>query len=163
MYTESKKAMDKIRQTYGCRGDVIFRTALQYVVECGQNTIKDKEWFKEQMDEIDARHDAVERQGRMMIVPRDFEKAIIKCAAEIAEIPTHDLMVYIQREVYLTADGIDYQRSIELLKNVLEYIEWHSDCDDEKIHEAFEDIGFEYDEIKELGFGYLLENDEEEE
>jgi hypothetical protein len=163
MYNESKKAMDKIRRTYGCRGEVLFRTALQYVVECGQHTIKDKEWLKEQMDEIDARHDKVEGQGRILIVSRDFEKAIIKCAAEIAEIPTYDLMVYIQREVYLTADGIDYQRSIELLKNALEYIEWNSDCDDEKIHEAFENIGFEDDEIKELGFGYLLENDEEEE
>ena len=31
-YTESKKVLDKIASKYGCNGDIIMRTAVQYIV-----------------------------------------------------------------------------------------------------------------------------------
>ena len=44
-YTESKKQLDAIRQKYGCKGDIIFKTAIQYIVELGQNSFKDETVF----------------------------------------------------------------------------------------------------------------------
>ena len=52
-YIESKKALDKIREDFCCKGDIIFRTAIQYVVEYGQRTFKDYDFVMNQMAEID--------------------------------------------------------------------------------------------------------------
>ena len=161
-YKETKKTLDKIRSEYGCKGDVIFRTAIQYVVDCGQQNFQDADWVKEQLDIVDKKHDAFDRENKTLFVSREFEKAIIECAAEIAKVNTYDLLVYIQREVWLAGDGISYQRAIKLLKICMCEIEQYTDCQNELTYESFDNVGFTDDEIAELGFGYLVEYEEEE-
>lgn len=62
-YAESKKALDKIRDKYGCKGDIIFRTAIQLLVDAGKCTILDPAWYQCEMDNIDARHDKAEAEA----------------------------------------------------------------------------------------------------
>ena len=100
-YTESKKKLDSIRQKYGCKGEVLFRTAIQSVVEYGQYMFNDEEFIADQLRQIDDRHDIAEAQGKWLFMTRDFEKEIINCAKELANINTYDLLIYIQREVWL--------------------------------------------------------------
>ena len=45
-YVENKKTLDKIRNEYGCKGDVLFRTALQLVVSAGQCTVLDDSYLR---------------------------------------------------------------------------------------------------------------------
>ena len=78
-YTESKKALDKIREDFCCKGDIIFRTAIQYVVEYGQQTFQDYDFVMNQMAEIDGKHDDAEANGKTLFISRNFEKAIIEC------------------------------------------------------------------------------------
>lgn len=161
-YTESKKQLDTIRSKYNCAGDVIFRTAIQMVVEYGQNTFKDDAWFEDQMNAIDDRHDAAESVGKFLFMTRDFEKVICECAKEIAEVEPYECLMYIQKEVWLGGDGISYHRAIELLKGCLDY------CGNNTYEimytlEMAEEMGFTEDEIEELGYGYMLGEDEEEE
>jgi hypothetical protein len=71
--------------------------------------------------------------------------------------------MYIQREVWLGGNGINYQRAIELLKYCIEsiYSNHYEDC-----AETLDDLyssDFSSEEIEELGYGFLLDVEEEEE
>lgn len=160
-YVKSKKKLDAIRQKYVCKGEVLFRTAIQYIVDYGRESFNNGEWFEFQMKAIDKRHDEIESKGMICWITRDFEKAILECAKELAEISAYDLLTYIQREVWLGGDGINYQRAIELCKNAI-------DCTLADTYETeyalneIREMGFSDDEIDELGFGWMLDAEVEE-
>ena len=158
-YKDSKMMLNKIRDDYACKGEVLFRTALQYVVECGQHLLQDPLWVQTQISTINTNHDEAEQEGKRLWITRDFEIAIVECAAEIAKVPTMELLQYVQREVWLSGDGIDYQRVIRLLEKCMDWIEDEFDKSDTL--DTFRYLGFEDDELYELGFGYLIEEDEE--
>jgi hypothetical protein len=162
-YAENKKVLDKIRNEYDCKGDIIFRTAIQYVIEYGQVMFDDKEWLDGQLKRVDIKHDKAECEGKHLWIDREFEKAIIECATKVANVNAYDILIYIQKEVFWSEEGgLDYQRAIELLKACMMDIEQRKGCEDKLALYAFEDIGFEEDEIQTLGWGYLL-NDKEDE
>lgn len=167
-YTESKKQLDAIRQKYGCKGEVIFRTAIQSVVEYGQYMFNDGEFIVGQLRQIDDRHDTAEAQGKWLFMTRDFEKAIINCAKELANINTYDLLIYIQREVWLGGDEVgepDYQRAIEIIRNCLCYTADNFgaySCESDVALEDFRNIGLTDEEIKYFGWSYLFDVEEEE-
>ena len=160
-YANSKKALDKIRSEYNCKGDLLFRTAIQTVVEYGTNSLLD-DWDYEHLKEsINERHDNAEAEGKKLWITRNFELAILECAREIAQVDIYDMLMYIQREVWLCGDGIDYQRAIELLKNCLN---WFADdcCGCAETLERFELLDLNDSEIEELGYGYMFDVREEE-
>jgi hypothetical protein len=158
-YKVSKTTLNKIRDDYACKGEVLFRTALQYVVECGQHLLQDPLWVQTQISTINAKHDEAEKERKMLFIGREFEKAIVECAAEIARVPAMDLLQYVQKEIWLSGDGIDYQRTIELLKSCLEW--FTDDADNTRIIENLNLLGFRDDEIEELGYCWLFEKEEE--
>lgn len=157
-YKESKMMLNKIRDDYGCKGEVIFRTALQYVVECGYHLLQDPLWVQKQINNIDVNHDEAEKEGKVLFITRDFEKAIVECAVEIAKVPSMDMLQYVQKEVWLSGEGIDYQRAIELLKSCLDW--FTDDTDNERIVTNLNLLDFRDYEIEELGFGWLFEEEE---
>jgi hypothetical protein len=157
-YKESKMMLNKIRDDYGCKGEVLFRTALQYVVECGQYLLQDELWVQTQLSAINDKHDEAEKEGKWLFIGRDFEKAIVECAAEIAKVPSMDMLQYVQKEVWLSGEGVDYQRAIELLKDC---VEWFTDDTlNERIIENLSLLGFKDYEIEELGYGWLFDEEE---
>ena len=164
MYAESKKSLDKIRNEYSCKGEMIFRTALQYLVEYGQHYFKDNEWVEHQLELVDEKHNKAEAENKLLFIGREFEKAIIECARDLSAITPYDLLIYTQKEVWLSREGgIDYQRAVELLKDCMYDIEQREGCEDKLTLCALEDLGFDDDEIIELGFGYVLQTREDEE
>lgn len=158
-YQTSKTMLNKIRDDYGCKGEIIFRSALQYVVECGYRLLEDSSWVKIQLQHIDEKHNEAEKEGKILFIGRDFEKAIVECTAEIAKVPAMDLLQYVQKEVWLSGEGMDYQRVVELLKSCVDW--FTDDTDNERIVENLNLLGFEDYEIEELGFGWLFEEEEE--
>jgi hypothetical protein len=40
-YAESKKTLNKIRSEYDCKGELLFRQAIQYVVDYGASNLQD--------------------------------------------------------------------------------------------------------------------------
>ena len=161
-YVENKKKLDAIRSEYTCKGDVIFKTAVQFTIEVGQATINEETWFHNTLANIDDKHDKANAEGKYLFTTRDFEKAIIECARKIAEINTYDLMIYIQREMYLGGSGISYQRAIEMVKECIDYYTYGMEYDG-VLADMTEELGFDVYEIVELGFEYLFDNEEEEE
>ena len=162
-YTESKKALDKIRNEYSCKGDVLFRTAIQTVVEYGTSSLLDDWDYEHLKGDINERHDNAEAEGKNLWITRNFELAILECAREIAQVDIYDMLMYIQREVWLSSDGMDYQRIIDLLKKCMADIEESYHNDNKETYDVFEYIGFTDDEIEMLGFGYMLNDVEGEE
>lgn len=160
-YVESKKALDKIASKYGCKGDIIMRTAAQYIVEYGQYMFKDEDFIKDQIQQIKDKHRISEEEGKHLWVTKDFELAIFNCARELAEVNSYDLIIYMQKEIYWSNEGgLDYKRAIQLLKSSLEYLENYNNCNNKENYEAFQDIGLEDNEIEEFGFGYLISEEE---
>lgn len=166
-YVESKKKLDTIRQEYGCKGDVIFRTAIQYVVEHGQYNFRNQKWFDSCIENVDKRHDLAERDGKHLWIGRDFEKALLECAKELADINAYDLLTYIQREVWLGGGEFgepDYQRALEIIRNCLCYTHdthgaYSSDCGETL--QKFREMDLTDDEIAYFGWEYLFDIEEE--
>jgi hypothetical protein len=157
-YTDAKSYIEKLRSEYNCKGDLIFRCAVQNVIEYGVVPLTQNLAMEDWLSEIDSRHDEAEANGKILWIGRDFEKAITECTFKLAKVGSMNLMMYIQREVWHHdhCGEISYDRAIELLKDV---ISSRLDCDDtnEKLLNNLYDLGFDDDdEIRELGFEYLF-------
>lgn len=156
-YAITKKELDRIRDEYVCKGEMIFRTALQYVVEYGASKFNNDEWVNNQLVLVDGKHDEAEVEGKHLWISREFEKAIIECAREIAKVETYSMLVYIQKEVWLSNEGgIDYDRAVQLLKKCMSWIE-ENHCGLAEMLDTLDYLGFNDDEIVALGFAYVLD------
>ena len=99
-YVESKKELNKIASKYGCKGDIIMRTAAQCIIEYGQYMFKDEDFIKDQIQQIEDKHRVAEEEGKHLWVTKDFELAIFNCARELADVNSYDLIIYMQKEMY---------------------------------------------------------------
>ena len=168
-YIESKRKLNVIRQKYGCKGDIIFRTAIQYIVEHGQYNFKDENWFRACIDNVDEKHDLAEQTGKCLWITREFEKELLKCAKELAEINSYDLLTYIQREVWLGGGEVgepDHKRAMEIIRNCLcftsdGYGAWPENCSETL--NTFRQMDLTDDEIVYFGWEYLFYVEEDEE
>lgn len=159
-YTEAKKYIEKLRSEYNCKGDLIFRCAVQNVVEYGVTPLTLNLAVEDWLCQIDREHDEAEANGKILLIGRDFEKAIAECTFKLAKVGSMNLMMYIEREIWHQdrCGEISYDRAIELLKDVISYMS----CDDEDkfVTRNLGYAGFDEDELRELGFGYLLDEEE---
>lgn len=165
-YAESKKKLDAIRQEYGCKGDLIFRTAIQNVIDYGKSCLLDPDWYKGTMDDIGAKHNHAETNGKFLWCTREFEKAIVDCSVALCDVESYYLLTYIQREVWLGGGEVgepDYQRALEIIRNCLCYT---SDCYgaypencSETLHK-FREMELTDDEIAYFGWEYLFDVEE---
>ena len=168
-YTESKKKLDEIHSKYNCAGDIIFRTAIQYIVEHGQYNFRNEAWFNSCIAHVDKRHDLADSEGKVLFMTRDFEKALLECAKELAEISPYDLLTYIQQEVWLGSDEVgkpDYQRAIEIIRSCLCYASdgyGYYEQTAEKTLSAFRMMELTDEEIEYFGWEYLFDVEGEEE
>ena len=147
-YAESKKRIDKIRDDYH---EWAFRAGISHLMDVGIRHLT-KELVEETCNKI------MQEDDTNHIMTNDFKCDILRVAYELAQIPHIDLLVYIQREVdYDVFDGgISYRRAIKLLKDCVFGIEMQCNTDEETL-DKLENMEFEDDEIRALGFEYLLE------
>ena len=97
----------------------------------------------------------------------EYKCDLVRMAFDLAQITRNsqvDLLVYIQREIdYDVFDGVtDYHRAIRLLRKCMAEIEQCYDCYNKEVLDTFQYIGFDDDELVNFGYGYLLEENEEE-
>ena len=151
-YTESKKAIDAIRRKYTYTWDVIFRAAIGYMIECGQERLRNTEWFDEQIKQINERHDKAEAENKILFVGRDIEKGVCECARELAEFEANDILMYVQREIWIPAEieDLSYQRAISLLQSTINYALVDNETD--SVKDELNNIGFEDNELCALGY-----------
>ena len=151
-YMESKKKIEAIRNS---AGEIGFRMAISHLIDVGIRHLT-KENVEETCNEI------MQKENAKSFMTNEFMCDLVKTAYELAQISHVDLLVYIQREVvYDIFDGMpSYERAIELLKKCIYDIEEREHCEDQLLYQSLEQIGFGDNEIKGLGFGYLIEEEE---
>ena len=147
-YAESKKILDKIRS----KDEVMFRMAISHLMDVGIRHLTEEN-IAETCYEIRTRNDS------NMFMTNDYMCELIIMAGDIAKVPHIDTLVYIQREVDYDAfdGGMSYNKMKRTLVNCLHWIEE----DGLDTLDTFEHIGLDDDDIEYLGFGYLLNVEEE--
>ena len=158
-YKDSKIMLNKIRDDYGCKGGIVFKAALQTLIQGGVDNFNSNLQYGTWLTEINDRHNKAELDGKILFCTREFEIAILECAREIAKVPIMDMLQYVQKEVWLSGEGIDYQRAIELLKSCIDWVT--DDTDNKAIVTNLNLLDFRDDEIEDLGYGWLFEEEEE--
>ena len=150
-YAESKKKIEEIRN----RNEVMFRMSVSHLMDVGfRHLTKDNidRTCAEIMQEDDDNH----------IMTNEFKCDLVKTAGELARIDHIHLLVYISREVYYDVfdDAISYERLIHLAKGSISWILADTYETDYALQEIRE-IGFEDEEIESLGYGWMLDCEEE--
>ena len=152
-YVESKNKLDELRRT----NEAMFRMAISHLMDCGIRNLTEENIeanCKEIMKEDDTNH----------FMTNEFQCNLIRLAGELAKIDHIHLLVYISREMYYGVDDIhiSYKRAIELLKGCLDYCVIY-------VADSFESrgeaglMGFTDDDIEELGYGWMIGVEEEDE
>jgi hypothetical protein len=148
--------ISKIRSDYCSAGDVVFRCAIQHLIDVGAKHFSE-EVVKDTLEEIDKEHSVAKSEGKHLIMSADFEKAIVNCAAELANIDSGILLAYIQRNIWYDVGLFDpsYNRLKEIAKALLLPLEHCHEYG--AIIEMLRDYGINDDELMSV-FGFS-END----
>lgn len=140
-YTESKKRIDSIRSEYSSAGDIIFRAAIEMLVDTGKDYLSDQSSY----------------ESMMSFANDGTDRIILKCAHELADINTIDLLVYVQKELYLSDDGgMSYQKMARKLSDCIEWIIGDADCSD-VVKDLKYGVGFSENELRSLGYDCLFD------
>lgn len=160
-YEENRQKLSRISIKYGCKGDIVMRTSIQYVLQYGQEMFKNEKWVEEQLKLIEEKHLRAEEEGKTLWITKDFEMALINCAKEIAQIDTYDLIIYMQKEMFWSNEGgIDYNRLKDIVESVMDWIICNSSDSSEDYNTFSTCCDIDDEELKELGFKYLIPNDD---
>lgn len=140
-YTESKKKLDTIRSKYSSAGDIIFRSAIDTLIDIGKVNCCNELTY----------------DGILSGVDNEIDRTVLKCAHELADINTTDLLVYVQKELYLSNDGgMSYQTMARKLSDCIEWIIGDADCSD-AVKDLKYGVGFSENELRSLGYDYLFD------
>lgn len=161
-YEENRQKLSRISIKYGCKGDIVMRTSIQYVLQYGQEMFKNEKWVEEQLKLIEEKHLRAEEEGKTLWITKDFEMALINCAKEIAQIDTYDLIIYMQKEMFWSNEGgIDYNRLKDIAESIMDWIVCDSSDSSEDYNTFSNYCHIDDGELKELGFEYLIPNDDD--
>ena len=154
MYTTSKKNLDKIRNE---AGEPLFRMAVTHAMDVGFKHLT-PEAVAETCYEIRSRE-----EKPLAIMTNEYQCEILKVAGEIAKVSPIDVQVYINRELEFGTeeDYIHRDRLLVMMRNALDYI--YEDIQDVQCFYSIlvRYIGMDDDEIEELGFGWVMKEEEE--
>ena len=140
-YTESKKELDTIRSKYSSAGDIIFRSAIDTLIDIGKVNCCNELTY----------------DGILSGVDNELDRTVLKCAHDLADINTTDLLVYVQKELYLSNDGgMSYQTMARRLSDCIEWIIGDADCSD-AVKDLKYGVGFSENELRSLGYDYLFD------
>lgn len=150
-YVESKKKIEEIRST----NEPMFRMAISHLMDVGIRSLTEEN-IKYTCEEIMKQDDS-----RSFMTNR-FQCEIVKMAGDLAKVEHIHLLNYISKEVsYDVGDNsLSYNRAIRLLRASIDY-----NTEVMEIEDAREDllgIGFEEEELIELGYQFLFDENEEE-
>lgn len=152
-YEETKKQIDAIRN----KNEMLFRMAISHLMDVGIRHLTEEniaETCAEIMKEDDSRS----------FMTNEYKCDLIKMAGELAKMDHIHVLTYISREVtYDVGDNaISYDRAMELLKNCMDYCV-SSTYETMYALEMAQEFGFTDEEIEQLGYGYMLDVEEDNE
>jgi hypothetical protein len=98
----------------------------------------------------------------LSFMTNEYKCDLVKTAGKLAKMDHAHLLTYISREVYYDVDReISYNRAIVLLKSCIEALDEHHSVYDD-VYVDLVNAGFSDEELYQLGYGYLLDLEEDE-
>ena len=151
-YTETKKQIDKIRD----RNELLFRMAISHLMDVGIRHLTE-----ENITETCAA--IMKEDDSHSFMTNEYKCNLIKTAGELAKLDHIHVLTYISREVYFDVgdNAMSYSRAIGLLENYLDHCV-ESTYETMYALEMAQEIGFENSELEQFGYGYMIDNEEEE-
>ena len=143
-YVESKQKLDELR-----RNEMLFRMAISHLMDVGIRHLTEEN-IEHTCAEI------MKQDDSHAFMTNEFQCALVRMAGELAKIDHIHLLNYISKEIYYDVGdhSMSYHRAIELLKDCINSLNY------DPLNQAI-DIGFDEGELEELGFGCLIEEEEE--
>ena len=151
-YAETKKQIYAIRN----KNEVMFRMAISHLMDVGIRHLTEENIAKtcaEIMKEDDSRS----------FMTNEYKCALVKTAGELAKLDHIHVLTYISRDVvYDVGDGeVSYREAIGLLNRCMEWIDDNS-RNSMETYDTMQHIGFTDDELEQLGYGYIIQQEDEE-
>ena len=156
-YTETKQKLNELRR----KDELLFRMAISHLMDVGIRHLTE-----ENIEETCA--DIMKQDDSHAFMTNKYQCKLVRLAGELAKLDHIYLLNYISKEVYYDVgdNAISYDRAMEIIRDCLCYI---ADCfgsyrlDEEVTLGKFKNIGLHDKEIEYLGWGKLLDFDEDEE
>lgn len=149
-YTESKKKIEEIRN----KDEVMFRMAISHLMDVGIRHLAE--------ENIKSSCEAIMKQDDShSIMTNKYQCDLVKMAGELAKIDHIHLLNYISKEVYYDVNDnkLSYSRAMVLLRHCMDWVE-EDHCDKSETLDTMEYLGFEHEELEDMGYGYLIEEEE---
>ena len=148
-YVENKKKIEEIRNGVG---EELFRMAISHLMDVGIRHL-DEEGVEMACNAINKEDDT------HFFMTNKFKCSIVKTAGELAKIDHLHFLNYVSKEVFYDVgdSSLPYERMKELLCNSVNSLDFNYSPLD-----TLREIGFEDEELMELGFKHLLDDEEEE-
>lgn len=150
-YKESKKKLDELCRT----NEPMFRMAISHLMDVGIRHLTEENIEKtcqKIMQEDDTNH----------FMTNEFKCGLIRMSGELAKIDHIHLLTYISREIFYDVDDnhLSYKRLHSLAKGSISWV-LADTYETEYALQEIREMGFEDDEIEELGYGWMLDTEEE--
>ena len=152
-YAESKKKLDELRHT----NEALFRMSISHLLDVGIRHLT-AESIEATCEEI------MQEDDSKSFMTNEFKCDLIRLAGELAQIDHIHLLVYISREMYYGVDdnNLSYSRLRYLAKGSISWV-LADTYETEYALQEVREMGFNDDEIEELGYGWMLDAEEEDE
>ena len=108
--------INKIKQKYDCKGELIFRSALYLLLDYGKERCGNVDWVNDNKELTHQNHKEAKDQNKHLIISERLENAIIDCAYELAQFGNWELMEYIQTEMQTDWQTPTYKKLGEQIK-----------------------------------------------
>lgn len=151
-YKETKNKLDAIRN----KNEVMFRMAISHLMDVGFRHLTEEN-IEETCNAI------MKEDDSHSFMTNEYKCNLIRTAGEMAKLNHIHVLTYISREVtYDVGDNaMDYKRAMELLRYCLDYCDSSSYETWDALEKA-RDMCFTDEEIEQLGYGYMIDVEEEE-
>ena len=155
-YKETEKTIKEFANKYG---DIVVRSAFTYMIDVGKEHFND-ETVKEIKEDIIAECRAIEAKGNTPLATADFQCKIVDVAYELSKLPTFELLVYVQENMYIDVgqETISKDRLKVLLENSLDYINQDVEYDPIRfVEETTQALDIDEEELEMLGYDEAVE------
>ena len=152
-YAETKKKIDIIRN----RNELMFRMAISHLMDVGIRHLTEENIVATCaaiMKEDDAGH----------LMTNAYKCDLVKTAGELAKLDHIHVLTYISREVYFDVgdNAIAYSHAISFINRCIDWIDDNS-RNNADAYDTLQHIGFSDEEIEQLGYGYMIDIEEDDE
>ncbi len=143
-YKETEKTIKEFENKYG---DIVVRTAFTYMIDVGKEHFND-ETVKEIKEDIIAECRAIEAKGNTPLATADFQCKIVDVAYELSKLPTFELLVYVQENMYINVgqETVSKNRLAKIANVALDYM--------------YEEIAYNSKEFMDICNNYEIDEEE---